>query len=68
MENEKLGQWYSVHANCMSILCAFFKLFQKRGSNIYQINKNWKGKKIRKSKINCYDVISLILQFSLKFV
>ena len=60
MENEKMGKWYSVHADCSQFCCIFFKLFQKIGSKVYQIRKQ-EMKKFRKSKINRYDVISQIL-------
>ena len=69
MENKKLGRWYSVHANCSQFCVYIFELFQKIGSKIYQINKKKQEmKKFRKLNINYYDVISQILQFSLKFV
>ena len=67
MENEKLGKWCSVLANCSQVCVYFFKLFQKIGSKIYQINKNRKWK-IQKVKKYCYDVINQIFKFSLQFV
>ena len=41
-----------------SYFCVFLRLFQKIGYKIYQINKNRKLEKLRKSKINGYDVIN----------
>ena len=40
MEKEKLRKRYSVHTNCSQFYVYFFKLFQKIGSKLYQINKN----------------------------
>ena len=50
MENKKLGRWYSIHANCSQFCVYIFKLFQKIGFKIYQINKKTGNEKIKKVK------------------
>ena len=51
IENEKLGKWYSVHANSSQFGYIFQAILEDRVKNISSKQKQ-EMKKIRKSKIN----------------